>query len=78
MIENEITGLECFQTYLASQDFEEALGPASFLGPGEFMRKEHIVGTDIILGHCDVGDPNAIIEFHFDGSGRLLGYGARV
>ena len=75
---DEITGLECFQVYLASQDFEEAIGPAPFLGPGEFMRVEDEAGTSIILGHCDVGEPNAVIEFRFDTEGRLMGYGART
>lgn len=78
MVENEITGLECFQVYLASQDFEEAMGPAAFLGPGEFMRSEDEAGTRITLGHCDVGDPSATIEFRFDTSGRLIGYGAHA
>lgn len=77
MVENEITGLECFQVYLASQDFEEVLGPENFLGPGEFMRKEDESGAWIILGHCDAGDPNVTIEFHFDSTGCLVGYGGR-
>lgn len=72
---NDITGLECFQVYLASQDFEEVIGPAVFLAPGEFMRSEDESGTRIILGHNDVGDPATIIEFHFDTDGRLIGYG---
>lgn len=73
-----MTGLECFQVYLSSQDFEESYGPECFLGPGEFMRCEDDSGTQIILGYCDVGDPNAVIEFRFDTSGRLIGYGARI
>lgn len=72
---DDITGLECFQVYLASQDFEEAMGPAAFLGPGEFMRVEDESGTRITLGHCDVGDPSMVIAFQFDTEGRLMGYG---
>jgi len=74
---DEITGLECLQTYLATQDFEEAIGPALFLGPGEFMRVENDAGTSIVLGHCDVGEKELVVEFRFDTCGRLIGYGAR-
>lgn len=78
MIGNELTGLECLQIYLASQDFEETIGPASFLDVGEFMRVEDPTGTRIILGRCDIGDIGSTIEFRFDMEGRLTGYGARV
>lgn len=73
-----ITGLACFQTYLASQDFEEVIGPQSFLGPGEFVRVEDDHGTSIRLGHCDVGNPQGLIEFRFNSEGRLIGYGALI
>jgi hypothetical protein len=76
---SEITGLGCFQMYLASQDFEEVLNPEAFLGPGEFVRKQtRDGGTGIFLGSVDVGDPSAVIEFRFDSDGRLIGYGVHV